>query len=70
MAEGIYGPIIPYRKGKTVWRKIQHVNPIKITSVPITILNKYKEVTIFCNIMPINGICFLNTISRHIIFAT
>ena len=32
--EGLYGPSIPYLKGKTVWCKIQHVEPVKITSVP------------------------------------
>ena len=46
MAEDIYGPIIPHLKVKTVWYKIQHVEPVKIKIVPKTILDKYKEVTI------------------------
>ena len=46
MAEDTYGPIIPYLKGKKVRRKIQHVDPVNITIVPKTILDKYKEVTI------------------------
>ena len=70
MAEDIYGPIIPHLKVKTVRRKLQHVEPIKITNVPNTILDKYKEVTICCELMHINGIGFLITISRHIMFAT
>ena len=70
MDEDIYGPIIPHLKGNTLWRKVQHVEPVTITNVPKTILDKYKEVTIFCDLMHINGIGFLNTISRHIMFAT
>ena len=68
MVEDIYGPIIPHLKGKTVRRNIKLVEPVKITSVPKTILDKYKEVTICCDIMHINEIGFLHSISWHIIF--
>ena len=57
MAEGIYGPRISHLKVKTVRRKIQHLEPFKITSVPKTILDNYKEVTIFCDLMHINTSC-------------
>ena len=70
MAEDIYGPIIPHLKFKRVRRKIQHLDPIRITIVPKTILDKYKEVTIYCYFMHISGIIFLNTILRHIMFYT
>ena len=70
MAEDIYGPTIPRLKSKAVRRKIQHVKPVKTTSVPKTILDKYKEVTICCDLMHKNGIGFFNTISRYIMFAT
>ena len=70
MAEDIYGPSIPHLKGETLGSKIQHVEPVNITSVPKTILDKYKEVTSYCDLMHINGIDFLNTISHHIMFAT
>ena len=66
--EDIYGKSIPHLKSKTVWCKIQHVEPINITSVPKTILYNYKEVTICCYLMHINGIILLNTISRYIVF--
>ena len=69
-AEDIYGTSILHLKGKTVRRKIQHVEPIKITIVPKTILDKYIEVSIYYNLIHINVIDFLNTISRHIMFAT
>ena len=69
MAEDIYEPSMPYLKGKTVRRKIQHVEPVNITSVHQTILDKYKEVNICCSLMHINGIGFLSTISRNIMFA-
>ena len=70
MAEDIYGPIIQHLKFNTVRSKIQHVEHVKITSFPKTILDKYKEIKICCDLMHINGIVFLNTISRHIMFVT
>ena len=53
-----------------VWQKIQNVVPVMVPSVPKDILNKYKKFTLLCELMHINGIGFLNTISRHIMFAT
>ena len=46
MAEDIYGHSITDLKGKTLWCKIYHVEPVKITSVPKTILDKYKKFAI------------------------
>ena len=40
MAEDIYGPSIPHLKVDTVRCKVQHVEPVKITNVPKTILDK------------------------------
>ena len=70
MDEDIYVPSIPNLTGKKMRRKIQHVDPVKITSVTKTIIDKYKEVTIFCDLMHINLIRSLNTISQHIMFST
>ena len=70
MAENIYGPSISHLKGKTVRRNIQYVDPVKTTIVPQNILDKYKEVTICSDLMQINGIGFLNTISQHIMLST
>ena len=60
--EDIYGPSIPHLKVKTVRHKIQHVEPVKITGFPKTILDKYNEVAIGCDLMQINGIGFVNAI--------
>ena len=65
-AEDIYEPSIPHLKGKTVRRNIQHVEPVKIKSVPKTILDTYKGVTIYYDLMHINKIDLINTISQHI----
>ena len=70
MDEDIYGPSMPHLKSKTVRRKIENVEPVKIKIVPKTIVDKYMEVTIWYNLIHINGIGFLNTILRHIMFAT
>ena len=70
MSEDIYGPSILHLKGKKVRHKNQHLEPIKITSFPNTILDKYNEVIICCDLMHINGIGFLNTISWHMMFDT
>ena len=46
------------------------MEPVKITNVPKTILDNYKEFNICCDLMHINGIGFLKAISQHIMFAT
>ena len=68
MVEDIYEHSIPHLKVKTAQRNIQPVEPIP--RVPKTILYKYKEVTICCDLTHINGIGFLNTIPRYIMFST
>ena len=40
MDEDIYRSRMLHLKGKTVWIKIQHVEPVRITSNPKTILGK------------------------------
>ena len=70
MAEDIYLPSVTLVQGKTVYHNIQHVEPIIIPNVSKGILDKYKKFTLFCELMHINGIGFLNTIPQHIMFAT
>ena len=69
MAEEIYGPSVPHFKGKTVRHNTQHLEPIMIMNAPKAILDKYKKVTLWCDLTHINSIGFLNTISQHIMFS-
>jgi hypothetical protein len=69
MAEDVYGTSVAHLKGKTVQRKGQHVT-FAVATLPITIANKYKLVTLCGDIFYINGIQFFSTISRHINFPT
>ena len=55
--------------GQIVLHKIQHVEPIIIPNVPKGIIDKYKKVTLCCDLMYINGIGILNTIYQHIMIS-
>jgi Reverse transcriptase (RNA-dependent DNA polymerase)/Zinc knuckle len=68
-AENIYGPDLGSLKGKTVRRKVDHVEAI-VTDVPCSIYERYKDVTVCADIMKVNGIPFLVSISRGIRFGT
>ena len=70
MYEYIYGTSVPNFQGKTPHHNIQHVEPIIVPNAPKGILDGYKKVNLCCDLTQINGIGFLNTISRHIMFAT
>ena len=70
MAEDIYGPSVPHLKGKTFRQNFQYVEPIILPTVPKSIIDIYNNVTLWCDLMHINGIGFLNTIFWHILFAT
>ena len=70
MAEDIYLPSVPHLQGKNVHQKSQNVEPVVVPKSPKDILDRYKNVTLCCNIMHINGIVLLNTISQHILFDT
>ena len=50
-------------EAKKIRYKVQHVDPIVVPNVPKGILDRYKNVTLCCDIIKINGIGFLNTIS-------
>jgi hypothetical protein len=68
-AEGIFGPNVHALKGKTVRHGKLHVKS-DLSSVPHDILSLYQEVTLCVDIMYVNKIPFLITVSQHIKFAT
>ena len=68
-ADQIFGPDIGSLKGKTVRRQPPRVEVEEVT-LPVTIKQHYQEVTLGCDIMFVNKIPFLMSISRHIRFGT
>ena len=50
-------------------RKMSHIRG-EMFPFPIAILERYKNLTLAGDIMFINGICFINTISIHVKFMT
>ena len=68
-AEDIWGGDLGCLKGNTPRQKMPHIIG-GIFPHPITILERYKNLTLAGDIMFINGIRFINTISRHIKFMT
>lgn len=68
-AEDIFGPDVGSMKGKTVRHSPKGVRP-NIAQVPHQILDRYRDVTLCGDIMFINRIPFLMTISRNIKFGT
>ena len=68
-AEQIFGPDIGSLKGKTVRRQPPRV-AVEEVSLPATIHKHYQEVILSCDIMYVNKIPFLMSISRHLRFGT
>jgi hypothetical protein len=68
-AEDIFGLNLGSLKGKTVRTKNGHV-PSLVADVPYHIIKLHKDVTICFDIMFVNKIAFLITVSRSICFGT
>ena len=66
-AEDIWGGNLGFLKGKTPRKKTPHTRG-EILPLPTTILEQYKCIKLVGDIMFMNGIRFINTISRHINF--
>ena len=67
--EEIWGVNLGCLKGNTPRQKTPHTRG-GIFLIPITILERYKEITLSGDIMFINGIRFISTISGHVKFVT
>ena len=67
-ALAIWGPSVPNLDGKTVRRKGDAVllNEETITSIPPQILAHHNTIVLGINVVKVNGIPFLATISRVI----
>ena len=70
MAEDMYRPRVPHLQGKTFRHKIKYLEPIITPNFSKGILYKYKNSTLWCDLININGIVFLNIISRNVMFET
>ena len=68
-AEQIFGPDIGALKGKTVRRQPPRVE-VEEVPLPPTIQQHYQEVTLACDIMYVNIIPYLMSVSRHLRFGT
>ena len=68
-AEFIWGPELGCLKGKTVRTHSPQVR-LENISIPVEIMQQYKEVTLSVDIMKVTGIPFLMTTSRHIKFGS
>ena len=62
MAEDIHEPSAPHLQGKKTHHNMQNVEPTIIPNVPQEIHDRYKKITLCCDLMPTNVIGFLNTI--------
>jgi hypothetical protein len=68
-AEDIFGPDLGTLKGKTTRRRPHKVRPTLVPIPPQT-LTRYRSVTICVDVMFVNRIAFVVTISRNLQFGT
>ena len=64
----IFGASVPGIQGRTVRNKKEAVEVEAV--IPITIEKRYRKVTLFLDIMFVNGLPILTTLSKHIHYGT
>ena len=69
IAEDLFGPSASGLKGKTATTSTEHIRE-EIIPFPDEILDNYKDICLGVDILFINEIPFLTTISRHFYFIT
>jgi hypothetical protein len=69
-AEDIFGPSLGCLKGKTTRRSSPPVTHFEAEPVPPALLERHRDVTLSVDIMFVNKIPFLVTISRYLKFGT
>ena len=69
IAKDIFGPDVGDLKGKTVRNSPAPVK-VPVTSIPEPIMSHYRNVVLASDIMFVNKVAFLVTISRHLYFGT
>ena len=65
----MFGTTLGSLKGRQTRRNTKHVRS-QITRIPPFILSRYKNIALEGDIMRVNGLPFLTTISRNIMFRT
>ena len=68
-AEFIWGPELGALKGKTTRQTSPQIR-MENNSIPLHVMQQYRDETLSADVMKVTGIPFLMTISRHIKFGT
>jgi hypothetical protein len=66
-AEHIFGPYVGSLKGKTIRQKPHLAKPL-IEPLPPEVMSRYRNVTLAADVMHVNGLPMLVTVSRNIRF--
>ena len=66
IATVIHGRNVAALKGKTTKSPSKMPNPDKITDLPQYIVKHYSQVSLYIDVMHVNGIMFLVGVSKHI----
>jgi hypothetical protein len=66
----IYGPDVSALRGKTVRRQVEHVPSNQVDPVLHSILKEHSDVTICLDILYVDGLVFVATVSRNLHFIT